>query len=286
MRRLAGMCTLLALTVGAGSAQAEGLGVITQLAGADGCHNATIADGCSEAKTMANAAGVAVSPDATSVYVSSFSNATAEPSLVVFRAHAGLREAHPHPVRDAGRHRRGWRALRGGTARRRRAGTRPRGLRRRALALRSLRGRRCPARLHPSSDGLLSPVQCLSKDGTNGACVDVRGFSKPTGVTVSPDDRFVYVTDNDKTITSFSRDGNGALAQLPIGGCLSDTAVGPDGEPCDDSGTLIGNSKRLVIAPDGNHAYAVNRTDGVLLTLRPQRADRGPLTQVRRARRA
>lgn len=276
MRRLAGMCALLALVVGVDTAGAEGLGVITQYAGADGCFNAAPADGCGEAKTLSGAAGVIVSPDGRHVYVSSFSGGAGEASLLAFRRTNGsgklerIQCVTADGTGEGGETCAAAPLLGAGQGR--------------DLAL-SFDGRHLYAASEGGgallvftrdANGGLANVQCLSKDGGAG-CVDVRGFGRPTGVTVSPDDRFVYVTDNDKTITSFRRDiATGTLAQIDPHGCIGDAATGPDGDPCEDLDAPFGNSKRLVITPDGHHAYAVNRTDGVLIMLSRNR-DTGTL---------
>jgi 6-phosphogluconolactonase (cycloisomerase 2 family) len=111
---------------------------------------------------------------------------------------------------------------------------------------------------------LASPNGCISKDGSSqdgaGMCQTLATISQPDGITLSSDDRFVYVTDYGfpGSIHVLSRDATtGALSEVQ---CLSDTTPTPAG--C-TAGRQLGVVQALVISPDGLHAYAANFNEGI-----------------------
>lgn len=97
---------------------------------------------------------------------------------------------------------------------------------------------------------------CISSDGSSqdGAmtCQTDATLSQPMGVTMSADERFLYVTDYGATnrLHVYSRDkSTGALTPIQ---CLAEK-VAPLG--CTE-GRVVGNSQSVVITPDGQHLYA------------------------------
>ena len=117
----------------------------------------------------------------------------------------------------------------------------------RAAAARSGHGRAEPG---PGSAG------CISTDGSSqdgpGTCQTLGTLGRPFGISISSDDKFVYVTDQavPARVHVFARDmGTGALSEVQ---CLSE-APAPAG--C-STGRVLGESKSVVLSPDGRHAYS------------------------------
>lgn len=109
---------------------------------------------------------------------------------------------------------------------------------------------------------LAGAAGCISSDGSSqdgaGTCQTDSTLSEPTGVTLSSDNRFLYVTDFGTTnrIHVFSRDVFGNLTEIQ---CLSE-APAPVG--C-ATGRVLGNSQSVVLSPDGTHAYSGSFFHGV-----------------------
>jgi sugar lactone lactonase YvrE len=117
---------------------------------------------------------------------------------------------------------------------------------------------------------------CISVDGSSqagaGTCQTLPTLAHPSGISISADDRFVYVTDygNPSRVHVLSRSlTTGALAEVQ---CLSD-APAPTG--C-AAARVIGNAKSLVLSRDGLHAYSADSTGISVLDRDPQT---GMLTQ-------
>lgn len=112
---------------------------------------------------------------------------------------------------------------------------------------------------------LSAPNGCISKTGSSqdgaGVCQTLATINSPNGVTISPDDHFVYVADYGTTSSAIhvlARDANtGALTEVQ---CLSDAPTTPAG--C-TAGRQLGEVQALVISPDGLHAYAANFNQGI-----------------------
>jgi 6-phosphogluconolactonase (cycloisomerase 2 family) len=108
-----------------------------------------------------------------------------------------------------------------------------------------------------------APNGCISRNGAGqdgpGMCLTVATISDPVGLSISPDDRFVYLTDvGNHSIQVLSRDSTtGALAETQ---CLSDEASPPSG--CAPA-RVIGDAQSVVISPDGLHAYATEFGTGI-----------------------
>jgi sugar lactone lactonase YvrE len=108
--------------------------------------------------------------------------------------------------------------------------------------------------------GALSQVPgsagCISTDGSSqdgpGTCQTLSTLGRPFGISISPDDAFVYVTDQavPARIHVLARDPEtGALSEVQ---CLSE-APAPAG--C-SAGRVLGESKSVVLSPDGRRAYS------------------------------
>jgi 6-phosphogluconolactonase (cycloisomerase 2 family) len=108
-----------------------------------------------------------------------------------------------------------------------------------------------------------APNGCISGNGASqdgaGMCLSVGTINDPVGISISPDDRFVYVTDvGNFSIHVLSRDSaTGALTETQ---CLSDQASPPAG--C-ASARVIGDAQSVVISPDGLHAYTTRFGTGL-----------------------
>jgi 6-phosphogluconolactonase (cycloisomerase 2 family) len=128
----------------------------------------------------------------------------------------------------------------------------------------------------PSTGALTQPAApngCISQDGASqdasNGCQTLSTIGDPNGITLSPDDRFAYVTDYGPTsgIHVLQRDpATGALTEVQ---CLSDASSPPAG--C-TAARRVGDVQSLVITPDGLHAYAANFNDGISIL------DRDPAT--------
>lgn len=114
---------------------------------------------------------------------------------------------------------------------------------------------------------------CLSSDGSSqdgpGTCQTLATLGQPFGISISADDGFLYVTDyaTPNRIHVLSRDPmTGALSEVQ---CLSESPA-PAG--C-ATGRVLGDSKTVVLSPDGRHAYS---SDGIGISV----FDRNPVTGV------
>jgi 6-phosphogluconolactonase (cycloisomerase 2 family) len=100
----------------------------------------------------------------------------------------------------------------------------------------------------PGTDGCIS-ANGSSQDGA-GTCATDATLAEPMGISISADDRFVYVTDyGHDRIHVYSRGSSGALTAIQ---CLAQ-APAPTG--CTE-GRVLGNSQSVVISPGGQHAYS------------------------------
>lgn len=97
---------------------------------------------------------------------------------------------------------------------------------------------------------------CVSNDGSSqdgpGTCQTLASLVRPFGISISSDDAFVYVSDYGapSRVHVLARDPQtGGLSEVQ---CLSE-APAPAG--C-DAGRVLGNSKSVVLSPDGRHAYS------------------------------
>jgi 6-phosphogluconolactonase (cycloisomerase 2 family) len=102
--------------------------------------------------------------------------------------------------------------------------------------------------------GTLSLLECIGEGIRE--CTKGRGLINARSVTLSPDERFAYVSSLEESIAIFARDRTtGALTQIPgEKGCLSSTA-----QPgCRQTRALQG-PHRLTITQDGRFAYLAGK---------------------------
>ena len=91
----------------------------------------------------------------------------------------------------------------------------------------------------------------------------------PTGIAISPNDRFVYVS-QEFGITTFQRDP--ASGALSFRGCL--TALASDSPPCALSKKNVVDAPRSpLVAPDGRSLYLANQHGGSVATFNLDPAD-------------
>ncbi len=102
--------------------------------------------------------------------------------------------------------------------------------------------------------GQLSYDGCISDDGSAGMCADAPGapLSGAAGVAVSPDSRSVYVvSEGASTLTVFADAPQG---QLTFAGCVSDAGSG--GSCTDAPGTPLTGASAVAVSPNGGSVYA------------------------------
>jgi hypothetical protein len=269
---------LMSIWLTAGVARAsQPLGALTQLPGLAGCftYNGNSEDGagtCSPARGIAQGESATVSPDGANVYVGSYPNSGASlgPGFAVFSRNSstgGLTQLvgtagclTPNGSSSAGP----------GTC------TKARGLIEdpgdgHDIAFTSggrwayLVAQNNPPhgtilifQRDPSSGALTQlagTAGCISSDGSSqdgaGTCQSDHTLNGPSGISISSDDRFLYVVDyfGPTRIHVFVRNAStGALSEVQ---CISE-APAPVG--C-STGRVLGNSQFLALSPDGMHAY-------------------------------
>ena len=101
---------------------------------------------------------------------------------------------------------------------------------------------------------------CISDTGTEGACIDATELRGPSRMTLSPDDRSLYLAaETSDSVLIFDRDTSpndthGELTQKPgTTGCVTETGAGP----CAD-GRAIDGAYDLAVSPDGLNLYVVS----------------------------
>lgn len=121
------------------------------------------------------------------------------------------------------------------------------------------------------------------KEETVDYCKDGMALKQPIGVTVSPDDKNVYVTSSESNaVAAFSRDTSdsnnyGVLSQLPgTAGCVTEDNTISGLAGCAD-GKLLGQPESITLSPNGKHAYVVSSGIGVSVF---DRIDSGALGQL------
>jgi len=110
--------------------------------------------------------------------------------------------------------------------------------------------------------GTLRPLGCLGEGShleAQPGCALGRATDRARSVTLSPDERFVYVADLEDAVAIFARNPrSGGLTQLPgTAGCISET--GADG--CATARGIYG-SHRVTITRDGRSAYLAGKRGG------------------------
>jgi 6-phosphogluconolactonase (cycloisomerase 2 family) len=255
-------------------------GILTQLAGTDGCVSATGTGGiCAEGVALDGPISIAVSPDGVNVYVASHGSG----AVVVFarnRKTGALTQLDGTAgcVSDSG--------TAGGCT----DGVALAG----ALAVTvSADGRN----VYVTSDGsnavavfarhkktgaltqLAGTAACVSDGagGLGGACAAGRGLAEARSVAVSADGRHVYVASiGDSAVAVFARNRQtGALTQLAGShGCVSDAG----GEPSCAHGVGLHHAISVTVSRDGRHVYVGSTTNNAIAVFRREKS--GALTQL------
>ncbi len=123
--------------------------------------------------------------------------------------------------------------------------------------------------------GALSPVGCISPDGTDGgsgSCVMGPALDEPNDVRVSPDGKNVYIA-SFSGVAIFDRDPATGLLTVPNGtSCVSEDGSGGKCVHGKDVAQLVS----LAISPNGKNLYAADRGGGVAVL---QRSADGSLAQ-------
>ena len=267
----------LLLLPAAASAAPPPVGGLTQLPGQLGCFTTVASGSCQLATGIADAESVVVSPDGRYVYVGSFTSLSGprrEASLTAFSRDPATGELTQLSGTS------GCYTADGSSQAGPNTCTKVEGLGagdgrdfaitsdgKWAYMVNSVRPTAIVIFKRDPGTGVLSqpaaPNGCVSHDGAGqdgpGMCLTVATVNDPVGISISPDDRFVYVTDvGNNSIHVLSRDSaTGALAETQ---CLSDLAPLPSG--C-ASARVIGDAQSVVISPDGLHAYTAEFGMGI-----------------------
>ncbi len=271
---------------------AQPLGELTQLSGTAGCftHNGASEDGagtCSTARGLADGESAVVSPDGANVYVGSYpsNSTTLGAGYAIFSRNASSGALTQLAGKPGCLTTDGSSSAGAGTC------TEARGLLGRAGdghdMVFSSDGKWAyaaaddtPASLlifqRDTSTGALTQLPgtagCITTDGSSqdgaGTCQTDSHLLDASGLTLSSDDKFLYVTGTGGSgqIEVFSRDTTtGALTQIE---CIAQ-APAPSG--C-STGRVVGDSEFIALTPDGLHAYAGQYDYGISVF------DRNPTT--------
>jgi hypothetical protein len=276
---LAAMC----LMVGVAHA-AQPLGGLTQLPGTAGCFtfNGASEDGagtCSQARGLADGESAAVSPDGANVYVGSYPNSGASlgAGFAVFSRNQSTGALTQLPGTAGCLTSDGSSSAGAGTC------TKARGMTSNAgdghdIAFTSdgrwayivaqnssPHGAVMIFQRDPSTGALTQlagTAGCITSDGSDqdgaGQCqIDPTLTQQPDGISISSDDRFLYVIGYETAVHVFARNTTtGELAEVQ---CLSQ-APAPSG--C-STGRVLGDSEYLALSPDGLHAYGGQYSEGM-----------------------
>ena len=111
-----------------------------------------------------------------------------------------------------------------------------------------------------AATGDLTPVECVSDDGSDGRCTDGTGLFGASSVTVAPDGGQVFVTAAAVgAVTAYARNQDGG--RLTPQDCLLDDA--PRGGSCRRAPALAG-AAASAISPDGRTLFVASAEDGAL----------------------
>ena len=286
---VAALCTSL-LTASAARA-AQPLGALTQLPGAAGCFTSNGASNagagtCSQARGLAEGESAIVSPDGRNVYVGSYPNG-AGPGYTIFARDSstgalsqlsgksgclttdGSYNGVPGQCTEA-------RGLITSSGDGRDIAFTSDGRWAYIVPTNTLGHGAVMIFQRDPATGALTQLAgsagCITPDGSDqdgaGQCQTDALLNGPSGVSISPDDRFLYVIDyySPTRIHVFSRNtATGGLTEIQ---CISEAPV-PLG--C-SLGRVLGNSQSLVLSPDGMHAYGGEYQHGLSIF------DRDPAT--------
>ena len=270
--------TLLGMLLLVGAARAaQPLGAVTQLSGTAGCWTYTGTSGngpgtCSVARGLADGGSVAVSPDGANVYALSFSNKfiPLEGGVTVFSRNQSTGALAELPGTAGCLTPDGSSAAGPGTC------TEARGFKNPGdfhdLVFTS-DGRWAYMGAYGSTGGALLIFQrdpttgtltqlagsagCITTNGSSqdgaGTCQSDPTLNAATGISISSDDRFLYVVDrgaNPDRIHVFARNmTTGGLTGVQ---CIAES---PGASGCTTIGRVLGFVDSVVLSPDGTHAY-------------------------------
>jgi DNA-binding beta-propeller fold protein YncE len=122
---------------------------------------------------------------------------------------------------------------------------------------------------------------CVHNDGRD-SCADATAMQYPQDVTVSPDDKSVYVAaESSGAIAIFDRAADGQITQKTgLAGCISETGNLFDGTPCiNGMGIAAGfiGPRSVTVSPDGKNLYVTNGSGSAVAII--DRAPDGTLSQ-------
>jgi 6-phosphogluconolactonase (cycloisomerase 2 family) len=258
---------------------AQPVGALSQLSGKDGCftHDGTSEDGagtCSQARGMAETESAIVSPDGRNVYVGSYANSGASlgSGFAIFsrnKSTGALKQLSGQAgcITADGASNAG-----AGTCTKARGVFESMGDGHDLVFTPDGRWAYMAADAFGSDPGALlifkrnlstgalnqlsGKAGCITTDGSDqdgsGACQVDAHLLQPSGLTLSSDNRFLYVTGTggSEQIEVLSRNGKtGGLTQVE---CIAQ-APAPSG--C-STGRVVGDTQYIALAPNGKHAYA------------------------------
>jgi DNA-binding beta-propeller fold protein YncE len=232
-------------------------GMLSQDAGASGCVSATGADGCAAGRGLAGAAGIAVSPDGKSVYVS----AAVDSAVAVFRRNVktGLLSQDAGPAGCVSETGAGGCATASGLAG---AADVVVSANNKSVYVAALTSSAVVAFTRNPATGVLTDQRCIAQGGADG-CDAGHGLDDPIALAISPDGKNVYVA----SFTGVSAAYHGAIAILQRStttGVLSQGGAGAPAcmsEPASGgcaAGQALANATDVAVSPSNNSVYVVS----------------------------
>jgi DNA-binding beta-propeller fold protein YncE len=113
--------------------------------------------------------------------------------------------------------------------------------------------------------GALTPAQCVTETGADGACDAAAGLQDVDDLAIAPDGRWVFATGGSGAVAIFARDAHTGL--LAVTGCLFTEA--PDVGPCRDAGGIAG-AAGIAVSPDSRDVSVAAPSGESLASFRVQ----------------